>query len=92
MHSGPVGNLTWDAEAEEKWKAWALGQGFDGADSRSLPTSLADRVRAWVCEWFAGLDLLVIDANDAELKSMAMHLWAAEWEGKGIGEQVFVMA
>ena len=91
-YSGPVGNLTWDAEAEEKWKAWALGQGFDGADSRSLPTSLADRVRAWVCEWFAGLDLLVIDANDAELKSMAMHLWAAEWEGKGIGEQVFVMA
>ncbi|MDB4694258.1 bacillithiol biosynthesis cysteine-adding enzyme BshC [Flavobacteriales bacterium] len=81
---GPVGELVWTADAERSWHNWARANHIDNAEWHPGPMPLADRIRKWVVEWFGDLEVLVIDGNAAELKSMAMHLWRAEWEGKGV--------
>jgi len=82
--SGPVGELVWTADAERSWHNWADANKIDNAEWHSGPMSLADRIRKWVVEWFGDLEVLVIDGNDAELKSIAMHLWRSEWQGNGV--------
>ncbi len=85
---GPVGELVWDDEAEKAWSAWAMENGVKTVGVEGLSLTLADRMRAWISEWFGNLDLLIVDGNDPELKSMALHLWEAEWDGSGIGQDV----
>jgi uncharacterized protein YllA (UPF0747 family) len=44
-------------------------------------------VRHWIAEWF-GEDIIVLDADDAQLKEAAAELWRAELAGEGIASAV----
>ncbi len=85
---GPVGELLWDEHAEKAWQAWSTENNVQSSKRQVRTIPLSARVRAWVSEWFGDLNVLVIDGHDAELKGMAMHLWQAEWENKGVGRAV----
>ena len=86
--SAPVGRIVWDANAERDWLAFCERQGLVSERSSSqVPgqtESLAHRLRQWIQGWFPEDDLLVIDGDHLQLKTIAQPLWDAEWEGSGI--------
>ena len=84
----PVGRMLWDGEAERDWLAFCERQGLESERSITQElgrtVSLVDRMRHWLQSWFPEEDLLVIDGDHHDLKSIAQPLWEAEWEASGI--------
>lgn len=83
---GPVGRLN-TVSLSTQLEKWATTVPLNTAQRQLLESriraykthpTLAAATRAWVREWASGLGLLVLDGDDAELKTSAAPLWEAE--------------
>ena len=88
----PVGRRSLDG-IEELLSAWAEDLPDKGMvadvveefqDSLANGELLSGLMRRWLHRWYAHEGLLVFDADDPALKAFASHLWAVEFEGRGI--------
>lgn len=89
----PVGRLPLDG-LQDAVGAWmqdgeqSLDEASDLMDllvlAQNRGETLAHLMRRWMDKWYGEHGMLVLDADDAELKSLALPLWEAEMEGKGL--------
>lgn len=91
---GAVGRWRLDDGAREVLKEWAEAarlpdewrQGLEVDFAQS--STLAEAVFRSVHRWFGTDQVLVLDADDRELKRLAAPLWAEELAGRGISKAV----
>ncbi len=92
LEQSPVGRITWDARAERDWKRWCSAVLRRNSDFQAQSMPLAHRVRHWIEEWFGHNQLVVVDGDDPDLKSLATSVLTPEWSGNGISTALSMSA
>jgi uncharacterized protein YllA (UPF0747 family) len=89
---GAVGRWELDDRARATAREWAASVKLPESwkrpvlDALDRSQTLGEAVFRWVHEWFGEDGVLVLDADDPDLKAWAAPLWEAELRGEGIGQ------